>query len=158
MAEVGQSLPDFKLRAAMGGETIDVEPAKYKGQKWLVISAYPAAFTGGCSNQTSSFNRALQQFKDRNTEVIGFSTDPVPSLRTWAQGMGGIGYPLASDFWPHGKASEALGILNTEGGTARRSVTIVDPQGRVRWFQLYQPGTVPDPKDVLAELEKLQKA
>jgi peroxiredoxin len=44
MADVGKPLPEFKLRAHDGTE---VSSAALKGSKWLVISAYPFAFTGG---------------------------------------------------------------------------------------------------------------
>lgn len=88
---------------------------------------------------------------------MGLSVDTLPSLRAWAQGLGGIAFPLMSDFHPHGKASESLGIFNAESGNTRRSVTVIDKEGTVRWFQMYQPGTIPDPKDVLEELAKLQR-
>jgi alkyl hydroperoxide reductase subunit AhpC len=74
----------------------------------------------------------------------------------WSQSLGGIGYPLLADFYPHGKASQALGIFNAEGGYPMRSVTIIDPKGVVRAFHAYAPGTLPVPDTVLAELVGLQ--
>ena len=71
--------------------------------------------------------------------------------------MGGVGHPLLSDFYPHGKASESLGIFNAEGGFPARSVTVIDPQGVVRAFHTYPAGVLPDPDAVLAELTGLQK-
>ena len=44
MAEVGKAAPEFKLKAHDGSE---VSLAQYRGSKWVVISAYPIAFTGG---------------------------------------------------------------------------------------------------------------
>ncbi len=44
MADVGSKAPDFKLKAH-DGQTIS--SSDYRGAKWLVISAYPFAFTGG---------------------------------------------------------------------------------------------------------------
>jgi peroxiredoxin len=44
MAEVGKAVPEFKLKAHDGSE---IASAQYLGSKWLVISAYPFAFTGG---------------------------------------------------------------------------------------------------------------
>ena len=71
--------------------------------------------------------------------------------------MGGVAHPLLSDFHPHGKASEALGIFNAEGGFPLRSVTVIDPQGVVRAFHAYPAGVLPDPVVVLDELIGLQK-
>ena len=44
MAEVGKAAPEFKLKSHDGSE---VSLSQYQGSKWLVISAYPFAFTGG---------------------------------------------------------------------------------------------------------------
>lgn len=98
----------------------------------------------------------MKQFEERGAQLLGLSCDSVPALKTWAQSLGGIGYPLLSDFHPHGKFSQDLGIFNAEGGYPARSITIVDPQGVVRAFHTYPPGTLPQPDVVLAELTKLQ--
>lgn len=71
--------------------------------------------------------------------------------------MGGIGHPLVSDFYPHGKISQSLGIFNDQTGFPARSVTILDPQGVVRGFHTYPAGTLPIASDILAELTELQK-
>ena len=88
--------------------------------------------------------------------MLGLSCDPVPALKVWAQSLGGIGHPLLSDFYPHGKASQALGIFNADAGFPLRSVTLIDPQGVVRACNLYPAGVLPQPDVVLAELVSLQ--
>jgi len=98
----------------------------------------------------------LKQFSEKGAEVLGLSCDPTPALKVWAQSLGGINHPLLSDFYPHGKVSESLGIFNSDNGLPRRSVTLIDPQGVVRACHVYPPGTLPIPDEVLAELIKLQ--
>jgi len=44
MAEVGKAAPEFKLKGHDGSE---ISLSQYRGSKWVVISAYPFAFTGG---------------------------------------------------------------------------------------------------------------
>ena len=44
MVDVGQSAPDFTLKDQNGE---DVSLAGFKGEKWVVIHSFPAAFTGG---------------------------------------------------------------------------------------------------------------
>ncbi len=44
MVDVGQSAPDFTLKDQNGE---DVSLASFKGEKWVVIHSFPAAFTGG---------------------------------------------------------------------------------------------------------------
>ena len=100
----------------------------------------------------------MKKFEEKNTQLLGLSCDPWPALRVWAISMGGIGHPLLSDFYPHGKASQGLGIFNAEGGFPMRSITIIDPQGVVRAFHLYPAGVLPIADEVLAELITLQGA
>ena len=44
MAEIGKQASEFKLKSHDGSE---VSLSQFKGSKWVVISAYPFAFTGG---------------------------------------------------------------------------------------------------------------
>jgi len=98
----------------------------------------------------------LKQFEEKSAQVLGLSCDPWPALRTWAMSMGGIGHPLLSDFHPHGKVSQSLGIYNAEGGYPNRSVSIIDPKGMLRAQHTYPAGVLPQAPDILAELAKLQ--
>jgi peroxiredoxin (alkyl hydroperoxide reductase subunit C) len=98
----------------------------------------------------------LKQFEAKGTQLLGLSCDTVPSLKVWAQSLGGIGHPLLSDYFPQGKASQSLGIFNAEGGFPLRSVTIIDPKGIVRAFHVYPAGVLPQSDEVLLELATLQ--
>ena len=44
MAEVGKAAEEFKLKAHDGSE---VSLSQYRGSRWVVISAFPLALTGG---------------------------------------------------------------------------------------------------------------
>ena len=44
MVEIGQPAPDFNLRDHTGQQ---VTMSQYKGQKYVVLHSFPAAFTGG---------------------------------------------------------------------------------------------------------------
>ena len=98
----------------------------------------------------------MKQFDEKGAQLLGLSCDPIPALKVWAQSFGGVGHPLLSDFYPHGKVSQSLGIFNADAGYALRSVTVIDPQGMVRAFHVYPAGVLPQPDEVLAELVVLQ--
>lgn len=100
----------------------------------------------------------MKSFSDKGAQILGLSVDTVPSLKVWAQSLGGIGHPLMSDFFPHGAVSLALGIYNPDNGLSKRAVLIIDPQGVVRAEHVYPAGVLPVPDEVLAELTKLQGA
>ena len=82
------------------------------------------------------------------------SVDSVPTQRAFATGLGNIPYPLLSDFHPKGKVSELFGIYNDERGTSRRAVIIIDKEGVIRFKKIFTEG-LPDPKEILEELDKL---
>ncbi|MSP98484.1 MAG: redoxin domain-containing protein [Betaproteobacteria bacterium] len=98
----------------------------------------------------------MKQYADKGAQLLGISCDPVPALKVWAQSLGGIGHPLLSDFNPHGKVCQSLGIFNAEGGFALRSVTVIDAQGVVRAFHVYPAGVLPLVDEVLREVISLQ--
>ncbi|HBX68522.1 MAG TPA: hypothetical protein DEH25_03835, partial [Chloroflexi bacterium] len=49
-----------------------------------------------------SYEAEYALFVGLNAQVLGISVDHVPCLQAWAESLGGISYPLMSDFWPHG--------------------------------------------------------
>ena len=51
-----------------------------------------------------------EQFAQRNAEVFGVSMDSKHTNRAYAASMGGLTYPLLSDWKPHGALTRALGI------------------------------------------------
>ena len=69
--------------------------------------------------------------------------------------MGGLPFPLLSDFWPHGAVGTAYGVFNDQRGMDARSAFIVDEKGIIRFAQTYAPGTIPESKDLLEALKKL---
>ena len=88
-------------------------------------------------------------------EILQISADPLPSLKAWAEQLGGIPFPLLSDYWPHGAIGKAYGVFNDERGMDKRSAFLVDEQGVIRFAKVYEPGTIPESKDLLEQLRKL---
>ena len=86
------------------------------------------------------------RYEEKGTQVLGMSVDNVATQRAFATGLGNIPYPLLSDFHPQGQVSELFGIYNDERGTTKRAV--------IRFKKIFTEG-LPDPKEVLEELDKL---
>jgi glutaredoxin len=88
-------------------------------------------------------------------QVLGLSVDSADCLRAWAESLGGIEYPLLSDFFPHGQVSQLYGVLRGEG-FSERSIFIIDKEGVVRYADVHDIGDQPENEEifrVLAELE-----
>ena len=97
----------------------------------------------------------MTRFDEVGAQLLGMSVDSMFALRTWAVAMGGIKHPLLADFWPHGAAAKALGILNEDSGATMRTLFIIDPEGVVRHSELHQ-GTLPDVNVALEKLASLK--
>jgi glutaredoxin len=86
---------------------------------------------------------------------LGLSVDSVPCLQAWADSLGGISYPLLSDFYPHGETAAAFGVLRPEGYT-ERAIFVIDKKGIIRYMDIHDIDDQPDNEelfDVLASLE-----
>ena len=91
-----------------------------------------------------------------NCEILQISADPAPSLKGWAEKLGGVPFPLLSDYWPHGAVGKAYGIFNEERGMDKRAAYVVDAKGIVRYAKVYPQGTIPESPELLSELRKLK--
>jgi hypothetical protein len=96
----------------------------------------------------------MASFTGLNTQVLGISIDHVPALIAWAESLGGITYPLLSDFWPHGEVAKRYGVLREEGFT-ERALFLIDKEGVLRWSKIYDQDEQPDNREVLAEIRKI---
>jgi glutaredoxin len=84
------------------------------------------------------------------TQVLGLSVDSVPCLKAWAESLGGITYPLLSDFYPHGAVAKEFGVLRKEGYT-ERAIFIMDKKGIIRYVDVHDIDTQPD-NDILFQV------
>lgn len=89
------------------------------------------------------------------TQVLGLSVDSTDCLRAWSESLGGITYPLLSDFWPHGRVAQLYGVLRSEG-YSERAIFVIDKQGIIRYVDVHDKDEQPDNEvlfGVLADVE-----
>jgi peroxiredoxin len=83
------------------------------------------------------------------------SIDHVPCLQAWCESLGGISYPVLSDFWPHGVvAQEKFGVLRPEGYT-ERAIFVIDRDGIIRYIDIHDIKHQPDNNVALAVLREI---
>lgn len=97
----------------------------------------PFAFSRTCTAELTELQAGLDDLA--GVRVLAASCDPAPALRAWAD-QDGYTFPLLSDFWPHGAAARAYGVLDEVDGYARRGSFLVDAGGTVRWSLLHPAG------------------
>jgi alkyl hydroperoxide reductase subunit AhpC len=86
--------------------------------------------------------------------VLGVSVDHVPCLKAWAESLGGIHFPLLSDFWPHGAVAEKYGVFR-EDGRSERAIFLVDKEGIVRYIDIHDIDDQPDNDVLLEEVRRI---
>lgn len=90
-----------------------------------------------------------------DAQVLGISIDHVPCLKAWAESLGGITYPLLSDFWPHGKISEEYGAFREQEGRSERAIFVIDKKGVIRYIDIHDIDHQPDNDVVLDVLRRI---
>jgi len=98
----------------------------------------------------------LAEFQERNAQVLSISCDSRYSHAIFAEQMGGIGFPMLSDFHPHAAITHAYNVWNPDRGCAKRSVFVIDEKGILRWQKVYPPGTLPEMPELLEALDGLK--
>lgn len=81
--------------------------------------------------------------------------DSVPCLTAWAESLGGITYPLLSDFYPHGEVAQSFGVLRSEGHS-ERAIFIIDKEGTIRYVDVHDIDKQPDNEVLFRVLEELE--
>jgi len=148
---VGKKAPVFKSSAVINGNDIvsDFSLEKYIGDKYVVFFFYPADFTFVCPTELVAFQDKAAAFAERNTVVVGASTDSEFSHWKWLQtplnqgGIQGVTYPLVADqtlqisknydVLAGGEVYDEEGNESFEGiAKAYRGLFLIDKKGVVR--------------------------
>jgi glutaredoxin len=91
------------------------------------------------------------------TQVLGLSVDSEPCLKAWADSLGGISYPLLSDFYPHGRVAEMYGVLRPDG-RSERAIFIIDRQGIIRYVDVHDIDLQPENDELLRTLANIDSS
>lgn len=132
---VTEQAPDFTADAVMPDNSFgQITLSALKG-KYVVLFFYPLDFTFVCPSEILAFNKKLDEFKQRNCEVIGVSVDSKFTHLAWKNtkledgGIGDIKYTLVSDL--NKNIARSYGILFNDA-VALRGLFLIDTKGIVR--------------------------
>jgi peroxiredoxin (alkyl hydroperoxide reductase subunit C) len=132
---VTKQAPDFTAQAVLPDNSFaELTLSSYRG-KYVVLFFYPLDFTFVCPSEIIAFDKAIEQFEQKNTQVIGVSVDSHFTHLAWKNtprdqgGIGQVKYPLVADLSK--KISEEYGVLFGEE-VALRGLFLIDKEGIVR--------------------------
>ena len=151
--KVGDPAPDFTL-PSVAGEKITL--SRFKGEKNVMISFVPAAWTPVCSDQWPGYNIVKDMFDENDAVLLGITVDNIPTLYAWTKQMGKLWFPVLSDFWPHGAVADRYGVLRSDG-VSERALIFIDKKGIIRDIQVNDINKRPDLETCAINLEKMNK-
>ncbi|CAH0473613.1 unnamed protein product [Peronospora belbahrii] len=131
-ARVQAEAPQFKARAVLNEDIVDVSLDTYRGQ-YVVLFFYPKDFTYVCPTEIIAFNDRVDEFKALNTQLIAVSCDSPESHLAWTRlprnkgGLGKMDIPIVSDITK--VISAKYGVLVEQDGVALRGLFIMDKEG-----------------------------
>jgi len=152
---IGEEAPAFTAPSTKG--TINF-PEDYKG-KWVVLFSHPADFTPVCTTEFISFQKHLDEFKKRNTELIGYSVDGVHSHIAWVKNIKEkFGIDIEFPIVAHPKIAYLYGMLhpNADDSHTVRAVFIIDPDGKIAAVLYYPLSNGRNIKEILRLIDALQ--
>jgi len=126
----GDPAPDFTLPDADGNP---VSLSSYRGRR-VIVYAYPAALTPGCTTQAVDFTAAAGELAEAGLDIIGISPDPPAKLLRFRE-KEQLGITLVSDF--DKSVLTALGAFGPKKLYGKevigviRSTFVVDAEGRI---------------------------
>lgn len=160
MLGVGDKFPSFSLKAVVDSNAKDafrtITESTYK-DKWKVFFFWPMDFTFVCPTEIAAFGNLNKQFKERDTQVLGISTDSEYVHLAWRsehKDLRDLPFPMLAD--RKRELSSALGILDRKEGVAQRATFIVDPGNIIRFVNVNDLSVGRNPNEVLRVIDALQ--
>lgn len=157
---VGSEFPQFNKKAVVsiekGKEFRNISNEDIKG-KWAVMFWWPKDFTFVCPTEIAEFNNNFSNFEDRDTLLLGASTDSEFVHHAWRldhKDLRNLRFPMIAD--TSKSLAEELGILTADEKIAYRATYIIDPEGIVRWVSVNDLGVGRNVAEVLRVLDALQ--
>jgi peroxiredoxin Q/BCP len=128
--EAGDPAPDFTLPTADGGR---LSLSDLRGRK-VVLYAYPAAMTPGCTTQACDFRDNLASLQGHGYQVVGISPDKPAKLAKFVE-HDALTFPLVADedkavLTAYGAFGEKKNYGKTVMGVIR-STFVIDEKGLI---------------------------
>jgi alkyl hydroperoxide reductase subunit AhpC len=159
MLTVGDRFPAFSLNSVVSlepkSEFKTLTQESHPG-KWLVVFFWPMDFTFVCPTEIAEFGKKNAEFKERDAQVLGGSTDTHFVHLAWRNShpdLKNLPFPMLAD--TKRELSTALGILHKDG-IDLRATFIVDPEGIIRFASVNDLSVGRNVDEVLRVLDALQ--
>ncbi|WP_339746149.1 peroxiredoxin [uncultured Maricaulis sp.] len=165
MLGIGEKLPDFEIVGVKPGFNAHEENGvsafekitqeSFAG-KWKVIFFYPKDFTFVCPTEIAAFAKLNGEFEDRDTVVMGGSSDNEFCKLAWRREHPDLDkLPMWQFADSTGSLIDSLGI-RTDDGVAYRATFVVDPDNVIQHVYVTNLNVGRNPEDTLRVVDALQ--
>jgi peroxiredoxin (alkyl hydroperoxide reductase subunit C) len=133
---VTQKAPDFLASAATPEHGLDEKfsLSSLRGD-YVILLFYPLDFTFVCPSEIIAFDERIEDFRQRECQVVGISVDSQFTHLAWRNtprengGIGEIRFPLVADL--DKSIARNYGVLHNDA-VALRGLFLIDREGIVR--------------------------
>ncbi len=162
---INDTVPDFTAESSLG--TISFH--EWIGDSWAVLFSHPKDFTPVCTTEFGAVARLSEEFKERDTKVMGVSVDGVDDHRKWIDDIesyatAAVGFPIIAD--EDLAVAKAFDMLPADaylpdGRTAAdsatvRSVFIIGPDKKLKLSMTYPMVVGRNFAEILRALDAIQ--
>jgi len=154
--EINSDAPEFQTKAYHKDEIIEINLKDYKG-KWVVLFFYPADFTFICPTELGDVADHYAEFQSMGVEILSVSTDTAFVHKAWhdaSETIKKIKFPMIAD--PTGKICRDYGTYIYPEGLSLRGTFIIDPDGKVKAYELHDNSFGRSSKELLRKLKAAQ--
>ena len=163
---INDTVPDFTAQTDQGKITFH----DWIGDSWAILFSHPKDFTPVCTTEFGAVAQLADEWKKRNTKVIGISVDSAEDHRKWKGDIesyagASAGFPIIAD--TDLEVSKAFDMLpaeaylpdgRTPADTATvRAVFIVSPDKKLQLSMTYPMSVGRNFAEVLRALDGVQR-
>jgi alkyl hydroperoxide reductase subunit AhpC len=158
--------PDFEAETTQGR----IRFHEFIGDGWCVLFSHPKDFTPVCTTELGYMAGLEDEFKKRNTKIIGLSVDPVTDHTRWKSDIESsqghpVSYPMIGD--PDLSIAKLYGMLPADAGDTSagrtaatnatvRTVFVVGPDKKIKLMLMYPMTTGRNFDEVLRVIDSMQ--
>lgn len=156
MSLINTTVKPFKATGYQNDQWVQVSDESIRG-KWSVFVFYPADFTFVCPTELEDLADHYPEFQKLGVEVYGVSTDTHFSHKAWhdtSEAVRKVRYPLLGD--PTHTLSRNFEVLIEEAGLALRGSFVVDPEGKIKLYEVHDNGIGRDARELLRKVKAAQ--
>ncbi|MGR3464831.1 peroxiredoxin [Limimaricola sp.] len=162
---INDEIPDLEVETDQGR----IKLHEFVGDKWTILFSHPKDFTPVCTTEFGAVARLSEEWKKRDTKVIGVSVDGVEDHKRWKQDIEKAGgaapdFPIIGDEGL--EVSKAFDMLPAEAhlpegrtpadSATVRAVFIIGPDKQLKLSMTYPMTVGRNFGEVLRALDALQ--